>query len=108
HPSFEGFADRLAEDRLRAHNPRLVERYRESGRAYEQLNQEILRMEREPRGSPPFVLGLRPPVTAPIVGLLERRADVVRAVAEASLHHAMQAVVTPALAAPGRAVGRTG
>ncbi|WP_375765656.1 patatin-like phospholipase family protein [Archangium gephyra] len=107
-PSFEGFADRLAEDRLRAHNPRLVERYRERGRAYEQLTQEILRMEREPRGAPPFVLGLRPPATAPTLGMFERRAEVVRAVAEASLHHAMQAVVSPALAAPGRAVGATG
>ena len=69
-------AERLIERHLRRLNPALVPLWRGRARAYEEQVADIARSSSAPDGGPPHVLGLRPPAGTPVIGQLERRADV--------------------------------
>ncbi len=74
-------ADRLIERHLRKLNPRLVTLYRERVAAYERLVGDIAERSRDATGGPPYVLGVRPPAGTPVVGQLERKAEVLASAA---------------------------
>jgi predicted patatin/cPLA2 family phospholipase len=69
-------AERLIARHLRRLNPALVPLWRDRIEEYERLVADIARRSAEPDGAGPYVLGLRPPSGTPVVGQLERRAEV--------------------------------
>lgn len=94
YPTSEGFSEKLVERKLRPLNPRLVERYRNRGKVYDDGVDDVAR--REQSGEAPYVLAVRPPADAPVVSRLEQKAAVLRAAAEASLRQTLEQVVRPA------------
>jgi predicted patatin/cPLA2 family phospholipase len=74
-------ADVLIVRHLRALNPALATLYRKRVEWYERVVQDVARRSLDWGGGPPYVLGLRPPAGAPVVGQLERRSAVLSAAA---------------------------
>jgi predicted patatin/cPLA2 family phospholipase len=72
--SASGLGDRLIERHLRGLNPELVTLYRERIALYEEVVVDLERRTLDP--SPPYMLGIRPPLGTPCVGQLERRPEV--------------------------------
>jgi predicted patatin/cPLA2 family phospholipase len=66
---------------LRRLNPDLADLYRGRVESYERIVEDIAARSRDGRTGPPYVLGLRPPVGAPVVGQLERRSEILAAAA---------------------------
>ena len=93
-------ADRLIERHLRTLNPALVELYRGRIAAYEELVADIARRSHDPAAGPPHVLGIRPPAGTPVVGQLERRAEILAAAA-ADAERLVERTLGPAIS--GRA-----
>jgi predicted patatin/cPLA2 family phospholipase len=76
--------ERLIVRHLRRLNPALVPLWRERVPAYEAMVEDIARRSASFDGTPPYVLGLRPPAGTPVVAQLERRPEVLaRAAADA-------------------------
>jgi predicted patatin/cPLA2 family phospholipase len=70
--SGSALADRLIERHLRRLNPALVGLYRDRVSDYERVVGDIARWSGSPGAEPPFVLGLRPPASTPVIRQLER------------------------------------
>jgi predicted patatin/cPLA2 family phospholipase len=91
--------DLLIVRHLRRLNPALATLYRERIECYERVVEDIARRSNDPESGPPHVLGLRPPAGTPVVGQLERRADVLAAAArgaERLVEEALPVTVAPA------------
>jgi predicted patatin/cPLA2 family phospholipase len=87
--------DQVIRRRLRAIHPGLIELYERRVSDYETLVEEIGRRTREPWDAGPHVCGVRLPAGAPVIGQLDRRAEVMAGAARTAERHA-EALLAPA------------